>query len=548
MATNEDIPVTDAAQIERLIERVRTGSLTPEELTLIERILHTLLSLMALIQGRHVTLRKLRELLFGGKRKQKAAGKDTKTPPPAAPGAHIGGAAASAPGSTPGAPETTAPESKDTTEETSARRNGHGQRPLSDYPGAVRMPVAHPTLAAGDPCPHPGCGGRVYEKKKRNAILRLFGSLPVIGRIYQPQKFRCSSCQDIFNAPLPPEAGAKKFDETADVAIVCAKYNAGVPLTRLKHMEAAGGIFLSEATQFERIEQVANCALPVFLRLLRLAQCGTRYEIDDTGAKILACLKEDEEEKGRATKTTGIIVTCSEYLIALLVTKRQHAGENLDEVLADRPPGLPVPVKMSDALSHNHDMKSPTLWAKCLAHPQREFRELAESFPLQSLIVQQAIRQLFDHEAETAGMSAAERLAYHQEKSGPVVEELYAWVARQFADGLVEPNSEMGKALRYLETHRDGLTLFLREAGVPLDNNRCERLLKRFVLLRKNSLFYKTEYGAYIGSLLLSLLETCRLNGVNAWEYLVAVCRNAQAVRRNPELWLPWNYPRAAPA
>lgn len=72
-----------------------------------------------------------------------------------------------------------------------------------------------------------------------------------------------------------------------------------------------------------------------------------------------------------------------------------------------------------------------------------------------------------------------------------------------------------------------------------------ERALKRAVLLRKNILFYKNEHGAAIGDLLLSLIETCRHNGVNAWPYLLTVYSRAEEVRKNPTLYLPWNYREA---
>jgi hypothetical protein len=60
--------------------------------------------------------------------------------------------------------------------------------------------------------------------------------------------------------------------------------------------------------------------------------------------------------------------------------------------------------------------------------------------------------------------------------------------------------------------------------------------------MRKNSLFFKTEHGAGVGDILASLIQTCRLNGVNAWEYLVTIIRNRSDARRNPDRYLPWNY------
>jgi hypothetical protein len=88
------------------------------------------------------------------------------------------------------------------------------------------------------------------------------------------------------------------------------------------------------------------------------------------------------------------------------------------------------------------------------------------------------------------------------------------------------------------------LTRFLTVAQAPLDNNVAERALKRAVLLRKNSLFYQNEHGAAIGEILLSLIETCRLNGISAWNYLVTIVRNQSEVHRRPEQFLPWTYER----
>ena len=122
------------------------------------------------------------------------------------------------------------------------------------------------------------------------------------------------------------------------------------------------------------------------------------------------------------------------------------------------------------------------------------------------------------------------------------MESLREWVDEQLAERRVEPNSALGHALAYLKKHWRELTQFLRMENAPLDNNPAERVLKRSVLLRKNCLFYKTEHGAAVGDILLSVMETCRLNQINAWQYLVAVVRQARAARRDPAQWLPWNY------
>jgi transposase len=91
------------------------------------------------------------------------------------------------------------------------------------------------------------------------------------------------------------------------------------------------------------------------------------------------------------------------------------------------------------------------------------------------------------------------------------------------------------------------LTLFLRQAGAPLDSNSVERALKKCILHRKNSLFYKTEKGAGVGDLFMSLIHTCELNDANPFDYLTELQKHAIELAKNPEAWMPWNYRQTLP-
>ena len=110
------------------------------------------------------------------------------------------------------------------------------------------------------------------------------------------------------------------------------------------------------------------------------------------------------------------------------------------------------------------------------------------------------------------------------------------------AKTLVEPNSALGGAISYLLRHWEKLTLFLRQAGAPLDNNLCERALKKAILHRKNALFYKTLRGARVGDLFMSLIHTCEFCGANPFEYLTELDRHAAELSSRPQDWMPWNY------
>jgi transposase len=199
---------------------------------------------------------------------------------------------------------------------------------------------------------------------------------------------------------------------------------------------------------------------------------------------------------------------------------------------------------MSDALASNAAAEHRLIRCHGLAHGQRKCRELEEVFPQECAVVTHVLKQVFEPEEEARArqLSAAERLAYHQTYSGPLIAALKEWLEQQSVERRVEPNSSLGKAIAYLLGHWETLTRFLTVPGAPLDNNTAKRALKLCIRQRKNSLFYATEHSAYIASLLTSLIATCIQAGVNVLEYLVAVQDHRKAVFVNPAAWLPWTY------
>jgi transposase len=93
-----------------------------------------------------------------------------------------------------------------------------------------------------------------------------------------------------------------------------------------------------------------------------------------------------------------------------------------------------------------------------------------------------------------------------------------------------------------MQNHWARLTLFLRQAGAPLDNNLCERALKKAILHRKNALFYKIQNGAHVGDLFMSLIHTCQFCDANPFHCLTALQEHSELVARSPQQWMPWNY------
>ena len=125
------------------------------------------------------------------------------------------------------------------------------------------------------------------------------------------------------------------------------------------------------------------------------------------------------------------------------------------------------------------------------------------------------------------------------------MDQLHDWLEAQFAGRKTEPNSGLGKAISYFLNHWEKLTLFLRQAGAPIDNNIVERALKQAILNRKNALFYKTLNGAGVGDLFMSLIHTCELNGANPFDYLTELQRHSEELKQDPSEWMPWNYREA---
>lgn len=157
-------------------------------------------------------------------------------------------------------------------------------------------------------------------------------------------------------------------------------------------------------------------------------------------------------------------------------------------------------------------------------------------------MVLEALTQVFDHEEEARDqrMSAEARLASPQADRQPLMDDLKVGLDKQLADRLVEPNSALGQAIPYRQTHGQTLRRFLSRPGAPLDNNLVERALKLFIRQRTNALFAKSEPSAYIASVRTSLIATCLYAGGNVIDYFVALQEHRREVCADPEAWLPW--------
>ena len=439
---------------------------------------------------------------------------------------------------------------------------GHGRNGADAFTGATHEYVPHESLEPGSPCPE--CdGGTLYEFKPPGVVVHIVGGAPLSGNVYRLQKLRCNLCGTVFTAQAPVSGGSRVYDETAAAMIALLRYGSGLPFHRLEVLQRNLGIPLPASTQWDIVNSHVGRVTPVYRELVRQAAQGRLLHNDDTTARILALMgKRKEKQKGNTARsvaemgredvpedrtgifTSGIVAVSNGHRIALFFTGRWHAGENLTFVLKQRAAQLAAPILMCDGLSRNLPKELEVILSNCLAHGRRHFVDVVDDFPDECGFVLESLKVIYgnDAKARQKNLSPEQRLNFHQQHSSRTMDDLHAWLRRQLDDKLVEPNSGLGGAIKYMLERWDALTLFLREAGAPLDNNICERTLKKAILHRRNSLFYKTLYGGLVGDTYMSLIYTCELCDVNPLDYLVQLFSHADEIERRPETWMPWNY------
>jgi hypothetical protein len=302
------------------------------------------------------------------------------------------------------------------------------------------------------------------------------------------------------------------------------------------------------------IESFIEVFSPVFEEMERLAAQKDIIQYDDTYIKIAEVMKLIREAEGRGerierrgTYTTVIIGKNKKgsEKITLYYTGLAHGGENVENLLTLRDPSLPAPCRVCDGLKANTIGESipEKNTAGCNDHSRRKFFEIKESYPECNFILSKyADIYRNDRKCKKDGLTDLKRLEYHKEKSEPIFIEMKDWCEKAFSEKRVEPNSNLGGAIKYFLKQYTRLTLFLREEGVPLSNCECEQALKIAITVRKNSPVYRTLKSARVADMIFSLIINCKNYGVNIFHYMVELQRNEKKVKINPEKWLPWSY------
>jgi len=525
MRKNPERLEIDMAELDALLARVKEA-LGEEDEKKLRQTIETLEYLLHLVESKGTTINRLRQILFGSstEKTRDVLGDEAEAEEKV----------------------------KDQKQASETKRKGHGRLGAKAYTGADKIEVAHESLAPGDPCPK--CDkGKLYKQREPGVLVRIVGQAPLAATVFELEKLRCGLCGEVFTARAPQEVERAKYSETAAAMIALLKYGSGLPFNRLQGLQGNLGVPLPASTQWDIAQDLAQWITPAYGELIRQAAQGQVVYNDDTTAKILELMGKRRNHEAFADElpdrsgmyTSGIVSSLEGRRIALFFTSTKHAGENLETVLANRASELGAPIQMCDALSRNMSGEFESILANCLAHGRRRFVEVVNSFPSECRHVLEVLRDVYKNDALTAKeqMSLEERLAFHQANSKSLMDELHAWMTQQLEEKLVEPNSGLGTAIAYMQKHWQKLTLFLSVPGAPLDNNLCERALKKAIIHRKNSLFFKTLNGAHVGDVLMSLIHTCELCSANPFDYLTELRKHPNELASNPEEWMPWNYP-----
>jgi hypothetical protein len=323
---------TSIVEVEGLLKRLRERNLAAEDMLLLERVVAIFLSLLAKIEQQKVTVKQIRSFLFGKPKSNEAKEENVDGEQPES--------------------ESRQPEEA-TVNEAKPKRKGHGRKAASASTGAKIVHCQEAELQIGAPCLDTLCKGHLQQfYRHKTSFIRYEGQPPIGATRYDLELFRCSACTTLYTAKLPDNVPAEKFAPSADASIVIAKYGSGTPFNRLSQWQSQYGVPISASVMWERVLSVANVLLPLFLYMRLVAAQSSLIFYDDTSVKIIHCQPHKEKERA-GIRTTVIIAEQDRHRLAIYASGRNHAGDNVKELMKNRPKGLDTLIRMCDALQVN---------------------------------------------------------------------------------------------------------------------------------------------------------------------------------------------------
>jgi transposase len=438
-------------------------------------------------------------------------------------------------------------------EEASAEIAAPGKRALPSG-GAARKPARRPLpahlprerIVYPAPCSCPECGGPV--RKLGEDVTETLECEPRRWKVVEHvrEKVSCRACEAVSQPPAPSHPIARGRAGPGLLALVlAAKYGQHLPLTRQSAIYAREGVEIDVSTLADWVGSSTTALVPMVLAIRTHVFAAERLHGDDTTVPVLA--------KGR-TRTGYVWAYVRDDrpfggpdppAVAFLYSPDRR-GEHPERHLAGFAGILQADAYAGfDRLYAPKRAPGPILEAACWAHARRKLFELAAvgKAPVAAEAVRR-IDELFAIERDISGKPAAERLAAREERAKPLVLELEAWLRVQHAR--VSPKSETGKAIAYALNHWKALTRFLGDGRICLSNNAAERALRGVAVGRRNWTFAGSDRGGERAAAIYTLIETCKLNGVDPQAWLADVLARLpdHPAKRITDL-LPWNW-RAA--
>lgn len=222
-------------------------------------------------------------------------------------------------------------------------------------------------------------------------IVKVVGQSPLGATIFQLERLRCRLCDAVFTAPMPAgQSTTPKYDHSCAAMLAVLRYGAGMPFYRIEGLQASLNVPLPDSTQWDIVSQALTAPKAVFTELIKQAAQAPLLHTDDTPTKILSLMAQrklleaiGQTPANKAINTTGIIAVLAGHKVALFLSGHNHAGDNLNAVLAQRARELEPPIQMSDALSSNFmgSDEFARIVANCLTHGRRMFVSIIEHFP-----------------------------------------------------------------------------------------------------------------------------------------------------------------------
>jgi len=357
-------------------------------------------------------------------------------------------------------------------------------------------------------------------------------------------KYGCRSCQDVVvqaSAPARLIEGGLPTEATVAQVLV-SKYADHLPLYRQAQIFARQGIALDRSTMADWVGRAAWLLRPVHERLLLKLKASTKLFADETTAPVL--------DPGRGRTKTG-------QLWAYARDDRPWSGTD--------PPGVAYVYapdrKAERVVAHLAGFKGVLQvdgyagyrmlaesgdvdLAFCWAHVRRRFYELAirGNAPIASEMLAR-IAKLYAVESEIRGMSADERQAIRRRKSLPFLNDMERWLRAKLA--LISQKGKLAEHIRYTLSHWKGLVRFVDDGRIEIDSNTVERSIRPITLNRKNALFAGSDGGGEHWAVIASLVETCKVNGIDPQLYLADVITKIVNGHPNKQIddLLPWAYP-----